>query len=706
MKGKIFVFCISIMLVLSTGLAMGISIKKNDISLDKNNYVFKPLGVGGWHSEQSMQKYGKDFDEIIKSGGSGGGYESPYETNAVRIWAEINTVQAKYIFDINEGPVKYVKYQVEYKDVGWLSDGPDALINKWDGTWETFSNIGGGGDNDNYEWESHTFNTYSDKYVNSEGKICVAAQAWDDASWLQQDNFAVRTIKISYRAADEEIFNNIFTTYDSDDDGAVDSIQIKLDADVGDEGDGTTVDVTAICELKDPYENIIDTNSVTWTIVDHQVEYGTVDVSSLGGQNGVYKLNVILKDEFGNVEDELTENFNLVPDPKRQIDFYVYPFDGGVIDFDTETFYDNETGIFSDGTYAISAVPADYFTFDHWECTGGASIKNNDVYSPNAELVIKDNGSLKAVFSFTKNTLFFFIEPDFAGQITIEENVFENNTGCYIDEGTYNISAVSLLDEYYFYYWYLSGDITVQDEHSAETSLIVSGDGILCAVFNENTPPNKPETPKGTLSGGVYVEYTYSTKTTDADEDQVYYLFDWNDGTDSGWLGPYASGKEVKASHTWTGSRSYQIKVRAKDTYDAVSEWSDPLTIGIYSPPNAPVITGNANGKINQEYEFNIGATDPDSDDVYFYVEWGDGAIENWIGPYTSGEKVIIKHTWKRQGTFTIKALAKDEHDVVSQSWGMLVVQMPKTKTCQLKIFEILQQKHFMLKILEKIQLL
>jgi hypothetical protein len=34
--------------------------------------------------------------------------------------------------------------------------------------------------------------------------------------------------------------------------------------------------------------------------------------------------------------------------------------------------------------------------------------------------------------------------------------------------------------------------------------------------------------------------------------DEIYYLFDWGDGTDIGWLGPYDSVDTVTASHTWT----------------------------------------------------------------------------------------------------------------------------------------------------------
>ena len=94
-----------------------------------------------------------------------------------------------------------------------------------------------------------------------------------------------------------------------------------------------------------------------------------------------------------------------------------------------------------------------------------------------------------------------------------------------------------------------------------------------------NNPPNKPSKPSGPTSGKAGTSYTYSTSTTDPDGDQVYYWFDWGDGTNSGWLGPYNSGQTVSASHTWSERGSYEIKVKAKDTNGAESEWSDPLPI-------------------------------------------------------------------------------------------------------------------------------
>ena len=79
--------------------------------------------------------------------------------------------------------------------------------------------------------------------------------------------------------------------------------------------------------------------------------------------------------------------------------------------------------------------------------------------------------------------------------------------------------------------------------------------------LSDNQPPNKPNRPDGETSGSAGTEYTYSSITTDLDGDQIYYWFDWDDGTNSGWIGPYASGEEVSTTHIWDQRGNYQVKV-------------------------------------------------------------------------------------------------------------------------------------------------
>jgi hypothetical protein len=103
-------------------------------------------------------------------------------------------------------------------------------------------------------------------------------------------------------------------------------------------------------------------------------------------------------------------------------------------------------------------------------------------------------------------------------------------------------------------------------------------------IQKESKPPLKPETPSGENEGAVGQEYTYSTVTTDPEGDDIYYRFDWGDGTYSEWLGPYDSGEICDdGKKTWDSRGSYDVRVQARDTNGKISEWSEskPVTMPI-----------------------------------------------------------------------------------------------------------------------------
>ncbi|MBU0496856.1 MAG: agmatine deiminase family protein [Candidatus Thermoplasmatota archaeon] len=98
-------------------------------------------------------------------------------------------------------------------------------------------------------------------------------------------------------------------------------------------------------------------------------------------------------------------------------------------------------------------------------------------------------------------------------------------------------------------------------------------------ITQTNTPPEQPQRPTGQAQGKAGEPYPYETMTTDSNGDDVYYMWDWGDGTTSDWLGPYTSGATCSFSHTWNEQGTYSIRVKAKDIHDAESEWSEPLSI-------------------------------------------------------------------------------------------------------------------------------
>ena len=103
------------------------------------------------------------------------------------------------------------------------------------------------------------------------------------------------------------------------------------------------------------------------------------------------------------------------------------------------------------------------------------------------------------------------------------------------------------------------------------------------APVSSNYPPETPEQPSGVTEGETGIEYNFSSNTTDPEGDNIFYLFNWGDGTDSDWLGPYSSGDTCTASYTWSDPGMCYVKVKAKDIHDRKSNWSDSLCVTMYS---------------------------------------------------------------------------------------------------------------------------
>jgi nitroreductase len=88
-----------------------------------------------------------------------------------------------------------------------------------------------------------------------------------------------------------------------------------------------------------------------------------------------------------------------------------------------------------------------------------------------------------------------------------------------------------------------------------------------------NNPPEEPEI-TGRETGKKGEEYEFDFVTIDPDEDDIEYYVDWGDGTNSDWIGPYASEEEITLSHTWTEDGEFTLKAKVRDEEGAESDWS------------------------------------------------------------------------------------------------------------------------------------
>ena len=116
--------------------------------------------------------------------------------------------------------------------------------------------------------------------------------------------------------------------------------------------------------------------------------------------------------------------------------------------------------------------------------------------------------------------------------------------------------------------------------------------GVYKYTPDANQPPDAPII-NGPSTGEPGTQYDYTFKAFDFESDNIVeFVVDWGDGTpDETLTGPFASGEETTASHTWSKKGTYIITATAEDTNGGVS---DPGTFTVVIPrsktANAPFI--------------------------------------------------------------------------------------------------------------------
>ena len=181
-------------------------------------------------------------------------------------------------------------------------------------------------------------------------------------------------------------------------------------------------------------------------------------------------------------------------------------------------------------------------------------------------------------------------------------------------------------------------------------------------ICTTNEAPDIPDAPDGPSSGIEGQEYTFEATTTDPEGEDIYYWFDWGDGENSGWVGPYASGETGSASHIWDAEGTYDVTVKAKDVNGRESGFSAPSSILIESGPMLEIydIKGGlfyVTAKIK-----NVGADEATNVDWTIHVDgaWIGADKADTIASIPAGQEVEVKSKlilgFSTQATFTLTA--------------------------------------------------
>jgi hypothetical protein len=152
----------------------------------------------------------------------------------------------------------------------------------------------------------------------------------------------------------------------------------------------------------------------------------------------------------------------------------------------------------------------------------------------------------------------------------------------------------------------------------------------------------------------------------------------------------------TRASTTWLGLENmtqYHWYTIADDgTHTNQSEtWEFTTGGGGNHAPEAPTIQGPSSGTPGTSYNYSVVATDPDGNDISYYIDWGDGTNSGWLGPHQSAEEIVASHTWNKRGSYTIRAKAKDVYGMES-AWGTLKITMPADLPKTFSFLQVLER--------------
>lgn len=144
--------------------------------------------------------------------------------------------------------------------------------------------------------------------------------------------------------------------------------------------------------------------------------------------------------------------------------------------------------------------------------------------------------------------------------------------------------------------------------------------------------------------------------------------------------GQYDDDTGSTITHTWDEGGTYNIWLKVIDDHDNYdTDYATVIITEDNNPPNKPSITGPSTGTPDEEYDFIVAASDNDGDQVFLYIDWGDGTTVEWDGPYSSGQDVNYNHAWTTAETYTIRLKARDIYNAES-GWREMDIIIPRYK--------------------------
>jgi len=131
-------------------------------------------------------------------------------------------------------------------------------------------------------------------------------------------------------------------------------------------------------------------------------------------------------------------------------------------------------------------------------------------------------------------------------------------------------------------------------------------------------------------------------------------------------FGDNSSSTEQHPKHLYMNTGVYTVQLNVTDINGKTNTITKNITVIDNSPPDMPTISGLSIGKAGTEYSYTFKTTDPDGNQLYYSIDWGDNISTVNLGPYNSGFEVKGNHSWGTTGRYIISVQARDTHNTIS----------------------------------------
>ena len=131
-------------------------------------------------------------------------------------------------------------------------------------------------------------------------------------------------------------------------------------------------------------------------------------------------------------------------------------------------------------------------------------------------------------------------------------------------------------------FWNFYSGVDSDGDGIGDSSYVIGGNGNedRYPFMNPVYAPEIPVRPRGTRTGETGKSYTYTTYSSDLNDDSIQYGWDWDgDKEVDEWTDFYDSGVECSVSHVYSENGKYKIYVKAMDSRGLQSPWSSPLEV-------------------------------------------------------------------------------------------------------------------------------